>query len=192
MSRLLRLATPDDIEALTVLIEQSARALSAGFYSAQETEAVVRHVFGVDSQLIADGTYFVIESDGRLAACGGWSRRSTLFGGDQFKAQADALLDPARDAARIRAFFVHPDFARQGLGRMLLEASMNAARVEGFTALELMATLPGEPLYRAFGFEALERRELPFGPDIRVAMLRMRRAIGEPVLSPVRSMQDGR
>lgn len=192
MSRLLRLATPDDIEMLMVLIEQSARALSAGFYSAQETEAVVRHVFGVDSQLIADGTYFVIEADGRLAACGGWSRRSTLFGGDQFKAQADALLDPARDAARIRAFFVHPDFARRGLGRMLLEASMNAARDEGFTALELMATLPGEPLYRAFGFEALERRELPFGPDIRVAMLRMRRAIDAPTSSPVRDLPHGR
>jgi GNAT superfamily N-acetyltransferase len=192
MSRLLRLATPDDIGTLTVLIEQSARVLSAGFYSAQETEAVVRHVFGVDSQLIADGTYFVIEADGRLAACGGWSRRSTLFGGDQFKAQADALLDPARDAARIRAFFVHPDFARQGLGRMLLEASMNAARDEGFTALELMATLPGEPLYRAFGFEALERRELPFGPDIRVAMLRMRRAIDAPPSSPVRDLPHGR
>ncbi len=192
MSRLLRLATPNDIEALTVLIEQSARALSAGFYSAQETEAVVRHVFGVDSQLIDDGTYFVIEVDGRLAACGGWSRRSTLFGGDQFKAQADALLDPTRDAARIRAFFVHPDFARQGLGRMLLEASLSAARAEGFTALELMATLPGEPLYRSFGFEALERIELPFGPDIRVAMLRMHRDIGDVVPSPAPEMPHGR
>ena len=192
MSRLLRLAIPNDIEALTVLIEQSARALSAGFYSAQETEAVVRHVFGVDSQLIDDGTYFVIEVDGRLAACGGWSRRSTLFGGDQFKAQADALLDPTRDAARIRAFFVHPDFARQGLGRMLLEASLSAARAEGFTALELMATLPGEPLYRSFGFEALERIELPFGPDIRVAMLRMHRDIGDVVPSPAPEMPHGR
>ena len=163
---------------LTALIEQSARTLSAGFYSPQQTEAVVRHVFGVDTQLILDGTYFVIESDGVLAACGGWSRRSTLFGGDQFKAQADALLDPAHDAARIRAFFVHPQFARQGLGRRLLEASRSAARAEGFTALELVATLPGEPLYRAFGFKVLERFDLEFGNDLRVPVLRMRQEFG--------------
>jgi GNAT superfamily N-acetyltransferase len=192
MSRLLRLATPDDIEALTALIERSARSLSAGFYSAQQTEAVVRHVFGVDSQLIADGTYFVIESDGQLAACGGWSRRSTLFGGDQYKAEADALLDPAHDAARIRAFFVHPDYARQGLGRMLLEASTSAARAEGFTALELVATMPGEPLYRAYGFQELERIELAFGQDIRVPVLRMRRAIDATASSPVRDLPHGR
>jgi len=191
MPRVLRLATPDDVVALTVLIEQSARALSAGFYSPEQTEAVVRHVFGVDTQLISDGTYFVVEQDGVIAACGGWSRRSTLFGGDQFKAHADALLDPARDAARIRAFFVHPDFARQGLGRLLLDTSLNAARAEGFTALELMATLPGEPLYRAFGFEALERVELPFGPQILVGMVRMRRAI-EASSSPKSHQPHGR
>jgi len=178
MPHTLRLATTHDIPELTALIGQSARTLSAGFYSPQQTEAVVRHVFGVDTQLILDGTYFVIESDGVLAACGGWSRRSTLFGGDQFKAQADALLDPAHDAARIRAFFVHPQFARQGLGRMLLEASMSAARAEGFTALELVATLPGEPLYRTFGFKVLERFDLEFGNDLRVPVLRMRQELG--------------
>ncbi|MCC6243226.1 MAG: GNAT family N-acetyltransferase [Gemmatimonadaceae bacterium] len=145
MTTRLRLATADDVPHLTALIEHSARTLSVGFYDAQQTEAVVRHVFGVDTQLIVDGTYFVIECDGTIAACGGWSRRSTLFGGDQYKAEADALLEPAHDAARIRAFFVHPDFARRGLGRMLLDASLNAARAEGFTALELVATMPAEP-----------------------------------------------
>lgn len=180
MTHTLRLTTPDDIRALTTLIERSARALSAGYYSPAQTEAVVRHVFGVDAQLVRDGTYFVIESDGLVAACGGWSRRRTLFGGDQFKAQADELLDPDHDAARIRAFFVHPDFARRGLGRTLLEASVAAARAEGFTALELVATLPGEPLYRAFGFEVLEPFDIEFGSDLRVPVLRMRLQL-EPV-----------
>lgn len=173
----LRLATAHDIPQLAALIEHSARTLSVGFYDTHQTEAVVRHVFGVDTQLIVDGTYFVIEQDNIIAACGGWSRRSTLFGGDQYKAEADALLDPAHDAARIRAFFVHPNFARRGLGRMLLDASMTAASDEGFTALELVATLPGEPLYRAYGFTVIEPIDLPFGPTLRVPVLRMRRTI---------------
>jgi GNAT superfamily N-acetyltransferase len=173
----LRLATANDIPQLAALIEHSARTLSVGFYDAQQTEAVVRHVFGVDTQLIVDRTYFVIEQDNTIAACGGWSRRSTLFGGDQYKAEADALLDPAHDAARIRAFFVHPNFARRGLGRMLLDASMTAARHEVFTSLELVATLPGEPLYRAYGFTVIEPIDLSFGPTLRVPVLRMRRTI---------------
>jgi len=177
MPTTLRLATLHDVPQLTALIQASARTLSAGFYSASQTEALVHHVFGVDTQLILDGTYFVIEANGLLAACGGWSRRATLFGGDQYKTHADALLNPAHDAARIRACFVHPQYARQGLGRKLLDASTHAAHADGFTALELVATLPGEPLYRALGFVELERIMLTFGNELHVPLLRMHRSI---------------
>jgi len=132
------------------------------------------------TQLILDGTYFAIEADGVLADCGGWSRRATLFGGDHCKAQADALLKPAHDPARIRAFFVHPQYARQGLGRKLLDASTHAAHADGFTALELMATLPGEPLCRALGFVELDRIMLTFGDELHVPVLRMHRSIEHP------------
>lgn len=173
----LRLATHADIPALSALIEYSGRALSVGFYSAEQADAIVRHVFGVDSQLIEDGTYFVIECGGRIGACGGWSKRRTLFGGDQTKRGPDPLLDPTRDPARIRAFFVSPENARQGLGRRLILACTTAAREAGFTNLELAATLPGEPLYLASGFEILERFELELPGNVRVPLSRMSKAI---------------
>jgi len=147
-----RLAEPADIARLNRLIHASARGLGAGYYSAAETEAAIAHVFGVDSELVADGTYLVIESGGELAGCGGWSRRRTLFGGDNFAGRDSGLLDPATDAAKIRAFFVAPAFARRGVARLLLEECEARARAAGFARLDLMATLPGVPFYAASGF----------------------------------------
>ena len=176
----MRPARHADIPALRDLIALSGRALSAGYYSPAQADAIVAHVFGVDTQLIDDGTYFAIEDAGRLVACGGWSRRRTLFGGDQTKSGPDPLLDPATEAARIRAFFVHPAAARRGHGRTLMAACTQAAQAAGFRALELVATLPGEPLYLASGFsiEARFQLHLPGGIDVPVS--RMRKAIGAP------------
>lgn len=172
---LLRPATLSDVPALSALIQASGRALSDGFYSPAQTEAIVRHVFGVDTQLVEDGTYYVIEHEGTPVACGGWSRRRTLFGGDQAKHGPDFLLDPETDPARIRAFFVHPSMARRGLGRQLLDACSAAAHEAGFDTLELVATRPGEPLYLACGFHVAERFELDLPGDVRVPVSRMTR-----------------
>ena len=178
MSADLRLATLADIPALETLIAQSARRLSAPFYSTAQVEAKLRHVFGVDTQLIHDGTYFVIERDSAIVACGGWSRRGTLFGGDQAKAGPDPLLDPATEPARIRAFFVHPDHSRRGLGTRLLETCTQAARAAGFRALELVATGAGEQLYRVHGFTVVERFEVELPGEIRIPVARMEKEIG--------------
>ena len=174
----LRLATPDDLPALKALIPDSVRALSQGYYTPEQIESAIRHVFGPDTQLIADGTYFAAEVEGMIAGCGGWSRRRTLYGGDQMKAAEDPLLDPATEAAKIRAFFVHPRWARRGIASMIMAACRAAAAQAGFQRLELMATLPGEPLYRAFGFEARERVETTLPDGVRVPFVRMDRAIG--------------
>ena len=173
-----RLATLADVPGLQKLIEQSARGLSPGYYTAAQIESSLRYVFGADTRLIADGTYYVVEAEERMVACGGWSRRRTLFGGDQMKQGEDPLLDPANEAARIRAFFVHPEWARRGLGTLLIERSVEAARSAGFLRMELVATLPGEPLYRAAGFAETERfsLRLPDGTDVPV--VRMSRTIG--------------
>lgn len=150
----LRPALPADIPDLDALIAASARRLSRGYYTDAETEAAIAHVFGVDSELVGDGTYLVATVAGRLAGCGGWSRRATLFGGDRFAGRASGLLDPAHDAAKIRAFFVGPDAARAGVGSALLAACEAAAIAAGFTRTELMATLPGVPFYAARGYVA--------------------------------------
>jgi GNAT superfamily N-acetyltransferase len=177
----LRLATADDIAALHALIDASVRTLSQGYYTPPQIESALRYVFGPDTQLIADGTYYVITAeDGALAAAGGWSRRRTLYGGDQMKEETDPLLDPAIDAARIRAFFVHPGFARRGLGRQLFERCAHDAAAAGFTALELMATLPGVPLYEALGFSPLENVENALPDGVAVPFVRMRRPL-EPI-----------
>jgi GNAT superfamily N-acetyltransferase len=172
-----RLATLDDVPALRALIDVSVRMLSAGHYSEDEIASSLRWVFGPDTQLIVDGTYYVIEAEGALVAAGGWSRRATLYGGDQMKGEADILLDPTRHAARIRAFFVHPAWARQGLARRLYEACAAAAAASGFRELELVSTLPGEPLYRALGFAPVKEltHEMPDGRGLRV--IRMRRGL---------------
>jgi N-acetylglutamate synthase-like GNAT family acetyltransferase len=173
----LRTAERSDIPALGELIELSGRALSTGFYSREQADAITRHVFGVDTQLIDDQTYFVIEHGGQVVACGGWSKRFTLFGGDQAKTGPDPLLDPATDPARIRAFFVHPSMARRGLGRQLMAACIDASKQAGFISLELISTMPGEPLYLASGFVVLERFDLDLPGGIQVPVSRMRMAI---------------
>ncbi len=174
----LRLATPADIPELNSLIEASVRGLSVGYYTGSQIESALRYVFGPDTQLIADGTYYVItHPEGRLVACGGWSRRKTLYGGDQMKEAEDPLLDPRTEAARVRAFFVHPAWARRGLGRRLFERCLSDAAVAGFRMLELMATLPGEPLYQSLGFVAQERTEASLPDGETLPVVRMTRSM---------------
>jgi GNAT superfamily N-acetyltransferase len=186
----LRLATCDDIPRLHGLIEQSVRALSVGYYTGPQVESALRYVFGPDTRIIADRTYYVIEGgDGGLAAAGGWSRRRTLYGGDQMKGAEDPLLDPTSEPARIRAFFVHPAWARRGLGRRLFDRCAGDAAAAGFRSLELMATLPGEPLYRALGFTPVERvtASLPDGetlPVVRMARPLSVELAGGPSILP--------
>jgi GNAT superfamily N-acetyltransferase len=170
----LRLARPDDVPALEALIARSARARSAPYYTPEQTEAAVRHVFGVDTLLIADQTYFILDEDGRPVACGGWSRRRTLYGSDRAKSGPDPVLDPATEPARLRAFFVDPDAARRGLGRRLVDECVRAARAAGFRAIELVATLPGEPLYLACGFAVIERFDLELPDGVSLPLARMR------------------
>jgi len=129
--------------------------LQRGFLNPAQIEAS-RTIMGLDRQLVADRTYFVVEQDGRIAGCGGWSRRATLYGGDHTPGRDAALLDPAIDAARVRAMYTHPDFARRGVGRLILELCEAAAKAEGFARLELMGTMSGRPLYESYGFEAIE------------------------------------
>lgn len=173
----LRPARPADIPELQRLIERSARALSAGYYTPAQTEAAIRHVFGVDSSLVADGTYLAVVDEGTIVACGGWSRRRTLYGGDQRPVGPPELLDPATDAAKIRAFFVAPEHARRGIGRALLTACEAAARAAGFSRLELMATLPGVPLYAACGFHAVARTTDVLPDGTAIEFVRMERPI---------------
>ncbi|MBZ5667029.1 MAG: GNAT family N-acetyltransferase [Acidobacteriia bacterium] len=174
----LRLAEGRDIPMLRELIEASVRGLQAGDYSAAQLERALRTVYGVDTQLISDGTYFVAEdteSPGTPVpvGCGGWSKRKTLYGGDQWAAREDSLLDPATDAAKIRAFFIHPAWARRGIGGMILEACESAAMAAGFQRLEMGATLTGVPFYRAKGYVELEAAEVLLGDGLTLPILRM-------------------
>ncbi|HTO71178.1 MAG TPA: GNAT family N-acetyltransferase [Myxococcota bacterium] len=173
----LRRAERGDLPRLLELIPRSVRGLSRAHYTDAQIESAIRHVFGPDTQLIDDGTYFVVAAGAELVACGGWSRRRTLFGGDQTKRGADPLLDPAHEAARIRAFFVAPDWARRGLGSRLMDACLEAARAAGFRALELAATLPGEPLYRGYGFLPVERTSTALPDGQSLPLVYMRRAL---------------
>jgi GNAT superfamily N-acetyltransferase len=150
----IRSATPADRETIQRLIVVSARELSRGHYSEEQVSAALKSVYGVDSVLIEDGTYFVAEADGTIIGCGGWSKRKTLFGGDQFSKRDAGLLNPRLEAAKIRAFFVHPNFARQGIGRAILDRCEAEAARQGFTSLELMSTLPGVEFYRACSYVA--------------------------------------
>ena len=165
----LRLAVRADVPALRDLIEASVRGLQAADYSAAQIEGALSTVFGVDTQLIDDGTYFVMQS-GQI----------TLFGGDQFHSRADDLLDPRTDAAKIRAFFVHPDYARRGIGSAILNACEQAAIVAGFSRFEMGATLTGVPLYSIRGYVAIEHLEVPLSNDLTLPIVRMEK------LSPVR------
>lgn len=176
----LRIATTADVPNLRALIECSARELSVGFYTPAQIDAAVTHIFGVDSQLIADRTYYIVETAEGPVAAGGWSARRTLYGGDQMKGAEDPRLDPTVDAARIRAFFVHPRWARQGLARRLYAECSRAAWMAGFRSFELVATSPGEPLYTALGFTVMERDSTQLPGGVGVPFARMRRPIAPP------------
>jgi GNAT superfamily N-acetyltransferase len=186
----IRLAEARDIASLRELIEASVRGLQAGDYSPEQLEGALRTVYGVDTQLISDGTYFAAEATesstefcrgefpaALLVGCGGWSKRKTLFGGDQFAGREDSLLDPAKDAAKIRAFFVHPAWARRGVGGKILEACEAAAVAAGFRRLEMGATLTGVPFYRVKGYVELEAVEAPLGSGFTLPIVRMGKSI---------------
>lgn len=169
-----RVARPEDIPVLHALIERSVRELQADDYTPEQVDGALGTYLGVDTQLIADGTYLAVEApDGTLAACGGWSRRKTLFGADRRPDRDGSLLDPKTDAAKIRAFFVHPAWARQGIGSRILQLCEAAARAEGFTRFEMGATLTGVPFYRRWGYVELERIELPLPNGQSLPIVRM-------------------
>lgn len=150
-----RLAGPADLPALQAVMAAAIGELQKGFLSPAQIESS-RMIMGLDSQLVADRTYFIIEDGDQIAGCGGWSRRATLYGGDHTPGREPALLDPAKDAARVRAMYTHPDFARRGVGRLILELCEAAAKAEGFQRLELMGTMSGRPLYESYGFQPIE------------------------------------
>jgi GNAT superfamily N-acetyltransferase len=151
-----RLATLEDVPALTAVMDAAIVELQRDYLDDEQIEAS-RSIMGIDTELIADGTYFVVESGSEIAGCGGWSRRATLYGNSASAGRDRRLLDPAREPARVRGMYTHPAFARRGVGRLILSLCEQAAAAEGFTRLELMATLAGEPLYTACGFRPLER-----------------------------------
>ena len=171
----IRLAKFEDIPPLNQLIALSVRGLSIGHYTSAQIESAIKYVFGVDTQLIADGTYYVAEIDGAMVGCGGWSKRNTLYGGDQHKDVEDPLLDPVRDAARIRAFFVHPDHARKGIGKLIIEFCEEAAKRNEFSRFELGATLPGVPFYLAQGYLPVEHVNAILADGEVLAVVKMRK-----------------
>lgn len=175
----LRKAVMADIPRLREVIERSVRGLQTADYTPAQIDGALSGVYGVDTQLIADGTYFAVEPErnGQIVACGGWSKRKTLYGGDQYIGREDSLLDPLHDAAKIRAFFVHPDWARKGIGSLILDACEQAALAAGFTRLEMGATLSGVPFYRAKGYIELEAQNVPLGNDDVLPIVRMSKMI---------------
>lgn len=179
----IRLAKREEVEELQRLIESSVRGLQAGDYSADAIEAAIADVYGVDTSLIDDGTYFTAEvlAEGtqhvNIVGCGGWSRRRTLFGGDQWHGREESLLDPTREPAKIRAFFVHPSWARRGIGTLILEACERAAITAGFQRLEMGATLTGVKFYEARGYTQRERIEVPLRNGQCIEVVRMEKTI---------------
>lgn len=168
-----RRATEADVPALHALIEASVRGLQANDYTAAEIEGALGHALGLDSQLVVDGTYFVAEVSGEMVASGGWSYRATLFGSDGMSGRGPENLDPATDAAKIRAIFVHPGWARKGLGTLLLGHCEEQARAAGFTRMEMGSTLTGVPLYRLRGYEERERMAIPLPNGEALPVIRM-------------------
>jgi N-acetylglutamate synthase-like GNAT family acetyltransferase len=173
----IRLASNADIPALHQLIETSVRTLQRNDYTPEQIEGALGTVLGLDTQLVADGTYFIAEARAAcariLAGCGGWSKRKTLFGSDHAQVREPELLDSKTDAAKIRAFFIHPDFARRGIGTKILEACESAARTAGFRRFEMGATLTGVPLYLARGYQILDRIEVPLCNGHTLPVVRM-------------------
>ena len=172
----LRLARPDDMPVLSALMDRAIGELLQDFLPPEGVKASFE-IMGLDTQLIADGTYFVVEDGDAIAGCGGWSRRATLFGGDHSAGRDAALLDPTRDAARVRAMYTHPDHTRKGVGRMVLDACEDAARAEGFASVEMAATMGGVPLYRACGYHDIEPFEAVTSTGYRVPLIRMGKAL---------------
>ena len=175
-----RIAVTADVPALTVLMDAAIAELQRGFLDDAQI-ASSRAIMGIDTQLIDDGTYFVVESSGEIAGCGGWSRRATLYGGNQTPGRDSKLLDPKVEPARVRAMYTHPEYARQGVGRLILSLCEAAAAAEGFTRLELMSTLSGEPLYAAYGFRPRERLEDATG-GTSVPLVRMEKPVNPMLL----------
>ena len=175
----IRKATISDVPRLRKLIHASVRGLQTQDYSPAQIEGALASVYGVDSQLIADGTYFVAQTpDRQIVGCGGWSQRKTLYGGDQYAAREDSLLDPERDAAKVRAFFVDPRCARQGIGTLILDACEQAAVRAGFTRLEMGSTLSGVPFYRAKGYAEVEQQRVPLANGEVLPIVRMSKQVG--------------
>ena len=174
-----RVATLADVSALTAIADAAIAELQRGYLDEAQIESS-RAIMGIDRELIEDGTYFVVESEGQIAGCGGWSRRATMYGGSHSPGRDSALLDPAVDAARVRAMYTSPAYARRGVGRLILTLCEAAAAAEGFTRLELVSTLSGEALYSAYGFQPLERGEDATG-GAAVPLVRMEKPV-EPSL----------
>lgn len=178
-----RRAVAADVPRLREVIDASVRGLQADDYSPAQIKGALKSVYGVDSQIIADETYFVAETldpdaqKAQIVACGGWSKRKTLYGGDQYAAREDSLLDPSRDAAKIRAFFVHPEWARRGIGSLILEACENAAIAAGFARLEMGATLSGVAFYKAKGYSEIEKQEVPLGNGETLPIIKMAKEV---------------
>ena len=167
----------EDREAMQQLIAESARLLSRKHYNDAQIEAAIATVFGVDTTLIEDGTYFVAESDGVFVGCGGWSRRKTLFGGDQYTSRDVGYLDSESEPAKIRAFFIHPDHARKGIARAILARCEEEARTHGFRELELAATLPGVEFYKSCGFSERGTFDLDLVEGVKLKLVPMRKAL---------------
>ncbi|MES2426196.1 MAG: GNAT family N-acetyltransferase [Bacteroidota bacterium] len=170
-----RLATFNDVPQLMNLIDLSVRGLSTDYYTPAQIDSSLKYLFGVDTQLLIDGTYYLVEKDNVIVGCGGWSKRNTLFGGDQHKEVEDPLLDPETDAARIRAFFVHPAYARQGIGKHIINYCEAEAKKNGFTNFELGATLPGVPLYTTMGYEPVKRVDTTLPDGEILGILKMKK-----------------
>ena len=179
MNFIIRKATFDNRTEIEKLIAESVRGLSRADYNAQQIELSIKSVFGVDTELIEDGTYFIAETAaGEFAGCGGWSKRRTLYGASRYEQSRDSnLLDPETDAARIRAFFIHPGFARQGIGTAILEACEQAAKAHGFKSAEMMATLPGVKLYAVRGYSGDEEVKVPIGENQEIICIKMRKEL---------------
>src|SRR6266540_1825570 len=174
---MLRVATPDDASRVEALMKESAAVLFPRYYDERQSASAVRYVAQADPMLLADGTYFVLESGGETVGCGGWSRRDKLYTGSG-DADGDArALDPATEPARVRAMFVRADWTRRGLGRRILEACEAAAKREGFVRLALMSTMPGLPLYLAYGFEPLGEVEVTMPDGVTIPCVSMEKAI---------------
>jgi len=169
----LRVAALADEDAIGALMKESIRSIFPRFYDRRQTESAIRYIGDVDRTLVADGTYFVLESEGEVVGCGGWSRRNLLYTGSGHSDFDARLLDPHTEPARVRAMFVRSDWTRRGLGRRILEECETAAREEEFVRLALMATLPGIPLYAAYGFRPLEEVEITMPDGIRLACVSM-------------------